>query len=115
MLALHHAGQVPVEKAKDTMSNKAYNIVVTPVTAAEKGTTATGKDKIKFRAKMTVGKREMERTIVAQGAAAALVDGKIAIGEEIALRILFKKAQNDDGTPGGEFATVVDLPRDKAA
>lgn len=98
------------------MTTKAYNVVVRQLTTAEKAVTATGKDKIKFRGKMTVGGREIERTVVAQGAAAALLTGKLRKGTDIALRCVFERAPaNDDGSKGGEFLSVVALPREKKA
>ena len=105
-----------IEKVNTTMSNKAYNIVATPLAAATKGTNANGKSKITFRAKATVGGREIERTVIAQGAAADKIENLIEVGKDVALRVLFERAPaNDDGSKGGEYLTVVDLPRAKAA
>ena len=98
------------------MSNKAYNVVLTQTTTANKGKNAKGTAKITFRAKGTVGGREIERTVVAQGAAADLIKGMVRKGAELSLRVLFERAPaNEDGSKGGEFLTVVGLPREKTA
>jgi hypothetical protein len=102
------------------MQTKAYNVVATQLTTASKGKNANGKSKITFRAKLTVGKgdkaREIERTVVAQGAAADLISGMVRKGSELKLRVLFERAPaNDDGSKGGEFLTVVGLPLEKKA
>lgn len=97
------------------MKTKAYNVVALQLTTAEKAVTSTGKDKLKFRAKLTVGGREIERTVVAQGAAAALLTGKLRKNREIALRVIFEKAPANENGKGGEYLTVVALPREKQA
>jgi hypothetical protein len=98
------------------MTARAYNIVATQLTTAKKGKNAKGTSKITFRAKATVGGREIERTVVAQGAAADLISGMVRKGSELKLRVLFERAPaNDDGSKGGEFLTVVGLPREKKA
>jgi hypothetical protein len=112
-------GPAEVEKV-NTMTAKAYNIVATQLTTANKGKNAKGTSKITFRAKLTVGKgdkaREIERTVVAQGAAADLISKMVRKGAELPLRVLFERAPaNEDGSKGGEFLTVVGLPRAKAA
>ncbi len=101
------------------MSTKAYNVTARQLTTAEKTVTASGKDQIKFRAKLTVGKgdkaREIERTVVAQGAAADLLKGKLRKGTDIDLRVMFSRAPANDNGRGGEFLTVVALPKPKKA
>lgn len=98
------------------MNARAYNLTLTQLTTASKGTNAKGTAKITFRAKGTVGKREVERTVVAQGAAADLIKGMVRKGATLELRCLFERAPaNEDGSKGGEFLTVVGLPRAKAA
>lgn len=98
------------------MSNKAYNLALTQLTTASKGKNSKGTEKITFRAKGTIGGREVERTVVAQGAAAELISGMVRKGATMDLRVLFDRAPaNEDGTRGGEFLTVVGLPRAKAA
>ena len=94
------------------MSNKGYNVTVNQLTTAKKGTNANGKAKISFRGKMTVGGREVERTFLAQGAAADLISGMVRKGAELALRVIFERAPaNDQGGRGGEYCSVVGLPR----
>jgi hypothetical protein len=115
-LAQHPLGTAQVEKANTTMTDRAYNVVAKQITTAKKGVNAKGTAKITFRAKLTVGGREIERTVVAQGAAAALISGKLRKGNELPLRVLFERAPaNEDGKRGGEFLTVVGEPRAKAA
>lgn len=98
------------------MSNKAYNLELTPVATAKKSKTATGKDMIKFRATATVRGRLVERTVVAQGAAAAMIKGMVRKGTAVAMRVLIENAPaNEEGKRGGEFFTVVGLPVAKAA
>ena len=98
------------------MTDRAYNLTLTQITTASKGKNAKGTPKITFRAKGTVGGREIERTVVAQGAAADLIKGMVRKGAELSLRVLFERAPaNEDGSKGGEFLTVVGLPRAKAA
>ena len=94
------------------MSNKAYNIALVQTTAAKKATNANGKAKITFRAKTTMRGREIERTVVAQGAAAEQIAGMVKKGASLNLRCLFERAPaNEDGSQGGEYLTVVGLPR----
>ena len=96
--------------------NKAYNVKATPVARATTTKMSTGKTQIKFRATMTVRGKIIERTIIAQGAAADLVKGLIKKGKEVSLRVLFERAPaNDDGKRGGEYCSVVALPRAAAA
>lgn len=102
------------------MSTKAYNVVVKQITTASKGKNVKGTSKITFRGQLTVGKgdkaRLIERTVVAQGAAADLIASKLRKGNELPLRVLFERAPaNDDGSKGGEFLTVVGEPRAKKA
>lgn len=98
------------------MTNKAYNVVASQLTSAVKAKNVNGKDKVTFRAKLTVGGREIERTVVAQGAAADLLKGKLRKGSDVALRVMFETAPaNDGGKRGGQFLTVVGLPREKRA
>ena len=100
------------------MTNKAYNLEITQLTTADKAVNAKGTAKITFRGKLTVGKnkREIERTVVAQGKAAEQIRGMMRKGSVLNLRCMFETAPaNEDGSKGGEFLTVVDLPRAKAA
>ena len=97
------------------MKSKAYNFTVRQLTSAEKSVTASGTDQVKFRGKLTVGGREIERTIVAQGAAADLLKGKLRKGTDIDLRVMFSRAPSNDNGKGGEFLTVVALPKPKKA
>lgn len=94
------------------MSNKAYNFAIVPVAAAVKSTTSTGKNQIKFRGTLTMRGREIERTVVAQGAAADLIKGMIKKGKSVDLRCVINRAPaNEDGTKGGEYLSVVALPK----
>ncbi len=94
------------------MSNKAYNIAMTQLTTAKKATNANGKAKITFRGKALVRGREVERTVVAQGAAAEQLTGMLKKGAALNLRCLFERAPaNEDGSQGGEYLTVVGLPK----
>jgi len=97
------------------MSDKAYNVKATPLARATTSTTATGKKQVKFRASMTLRGKTVERTVVAQGAAADIVKGIIKKGQEVGLRCLFQTAPGTDGKRGGEFLSVVALPRAAAA
>ena len=99
-----------------TSKNRAYNFSVTQLTTASKTPAANGTDKITFRGSLTLKGQTRERTIVAQGKAAALIAGNMRKGNVHDLRVLFDRAPaNEDGSPGGEFLTVVALPRAKAA
>jgi hypothetical protein len=97
------------------MSNKAYNITVTPVATAERKKTSTGKDMIKFRASLEVRGRTVERTVIAQGNAAAQMKGLVRKGRAVAVRALFERAPANDAGKGGEYLAIVGLPRAKAA
>ena len=91
---------------------RAYNVALTQTTTASKGVNAKGTSKITFRAKGTVGGREIERTVVAQGAAAELIRGMVRKGAALNLRVLFDRAPaNEDGSKGGEYLSVVALPK----
>lgn len=60
--------------------------------------------------------REIERTVVAQGAAADAIASMVKKGASLSLRCLFERAPaNEDGSQGGEYLTVVGLPRAAAA
>ena len=97
--------------AASNSNGKAYNVTVTQITEANVGTNSNDKSKITFRAKGTIGGREVERTVVAQGAAADLISDMLGMGNELKLRCLFSRAPaNEDGKKGGEFLTVVGLP-----
>lgn len=99
-----------------TSSAKAYNLKITPKGAVEDATTASGTRKIKFRGTYVVQGKERERTVIAQGKAAELIAGMVTTGEEIGLRCIFETAPAlEEGKKGGEFVTVVALPRAKAA
>lgn len=97
-------------------SKKAYNFPITQLTAETRGQNAKGTDKITFRGKLTIAGREVERTVLAQGKAAALISDMVGQGNVLNLRVVFDRAPaNEDGKQGGEFLTVVDLPREKQA
>ena len=99
-----------------TSNNRAYNVSVTQLTTASKAPAANGTDKITFRGSLTIKGQTRERTVVAQGKAAALIASNMRKGNVHDLRVLFERAPaNDDGGRGGEFLTVVALPRAKAA
>lgn len=98
------------------MSDKAYNVTATQLTTASKGKNVKGTKKITFRAALTVGGRAIERTVIAQGAAADLISGMLRKGSELSLRVLFERAPaNENGKRGGEYLTVVGLPAPKVA
>lgn len=94
---------------------KAYNLTITPKGAVDLTPTVAGLRKTKFRGTYTVRGKTVERTVVAQGKAAELIDGLIADGSPVALRCIFQKAPANDAGKGGEFLTVVALPREKQA
>jgi hypothetical protein len=97
--------------ASTSNGGKAYNVTVTQITDANVGKNSNDKSKVTFRAKGKIGGRDVERTVVAQGAAADLIMGKLGMGNELKLRVLFSRApSNDDGQRGGEFLTVVGEP-----
>lgn len=96
-------------------AEKGYNIKMTPVSAPESSTIATGTAQVKFRAKMTLRGKEVERTVMAQGKSVEFVDG-VEVGNEVTLRCLFEEAPAvEEGKRGGQFLTVVGKPRAKAA
>lgn len=98
------------------MTNKAYNIVATQLTAAKKGSNSKGTPKLTFRVKTSFGGREIERTVLAQGKSVDLLKGLTKKGAELKLRVIPARAPaNEDGSKGGEYFTLVDLPRAKAA
>ena len=98
------------------MNARAYNLALTQLTTASKGVNAKGTAKITFRAKGTIGGREVERTVVAQGASADLIKGMLRKGGTMSLRCLLERAPaNENGKRGGEFLTVVGLPLPKKA
>lgn len=100
----------------NTMSNKAYNFVATPVGEIDTTPSASGKPKLRFRATVNIRGREVTRTVVAQGAAAEKLNGKVETGVAVGIRALIDHAPANDGAArGGEYLTVVDLPRAKAA
>lgn len=95
---------------------KAYNVNVIQLTEAETGVNAAGTEKIKFRASMTLRGKEVERTVIAQGKAAAAIAEGLGVSTQQSLRVLFENApDNEDGTPGGQFLTVVGRPAPRKA
>lgn len=95
---------------------QAYNVGMTLVTGVKRGKNVNGTMKLNFRAKAKVRGREVERSVVAQGMAANEIRSIVKKGAEVTLRVLFERApNNDDGTPGGEFFSVIGLPRAKKA
>ena len=97
---------------------KGYNLKITPKGDVETTTTAVGKTKIKFRGTFSQRGKTIERTVVAQGKAAAAIASVIIPGQEVGLRCLFENAPaNEDGRKGGEYLAVLDLalPSKKAA
>lgn len=96
------------------MSNRAYNLKIKQTTTAVRSTTASGKQQIKFTGELTLRGKTRSRTVVAQGAAAEMIDGMVRKGSELELRCLFDRAPaNEDGKRGGEFLAVVGLPTPK--
>jgi hypothetical protein len=92
-----------------------YNIKMTPVSAPEASTIATGTAQVKFRAKMTLRGKEVERTVMAQGKSVEFVEG-VEVGNEVTLRCLFEEAPAaEEGKRGGQFLSVVGKPRAKKA
>ena len=101
-------------------SKKAYNLKVTQLNEANDGQNSNNTRKITFRGETTVkgkkGDRTITRTVIAQGKAADQISDMLGQGNVLGLRCVFDRApDNDDGSQGGEFLTVVDLPRAKAA
>lgn len=93
------------------MSQKAYNVTVKQLNTASKSKTASGAEMIKFRASMTVGGRQIERTVVAMGKAAEDIRANVRKNNEFAIRALFSRAPaNENGQRGGEFLSVVGVP-----
>ena len=98
------------------MTNKAYNLAITQLNTASKAPNSKGTAKITFRGKVMLRGREVERTVVAQGAAADKISGMVRKGASLNLRCLISEAPGqEEGKKGGQFLTVVDLPRAKAA
>ena len=100
----------------DKTAGKGYNLTIKQLTTAERSTTASGTAQIKFRGELTLRGETRERTVVAQGKAAEAISGMLRKGNELALRCLFERAPaTEEGKRGGEFLTVLGLPRAKAA
>jgi len=93
-----------------TTGAKAYNLSITPLTDVDTTPTSSGTAKTKFRGTFVQRGKTVERTIVAQGKSAALIEGMIAIGTPVALRCVFDRAPSNDNGRGGEFLSVVALP-----
>lgn len=94
---------------------KAYTVTLTPKGEIDTTPSASGTQKLKFRATYTAQGQEKERTVLAQGKAAEAIANVIKVGEAVALRVMFDRAPGNDGKPGGEFVTVLGLPTAKAA
>lgn len=97
------------------MSKKAYNFTVLQLTTAEKSVMSSGKPQVKFTGELTLRGKLVKRTFVAQGASADLLVGKLRKNKSIDLRVMFERAPANDNGRGGEFCSVVALPRAKAA
>ncbi len=99
-----------------TDSKRAYNFNVTQTTDADVGQNAKGTAKIKFTGEFQLRGKTVSRTILAQGKAAELVRDMIGKGNVLGLRCVFDHAPGaEEGKRGGEYLTVVDLPREKKA
>ena len=96
------------------MNNRAYNLKMKQTNTAVRTTTKSGKPQIKFTGELTLRGETRTRTVVAQGKAADLISGMVRKGSELELRCLFENAPaNEDGKRGGEFLSVVGLPKKK--
>lgn len=99
-----------------TKTRMGYNVTITPLTVVA-GKNVKGTEKITGRA--TVKKADgstLERTFVAQGAAAAAVGAVLKVGETVTVRAFYDRAPaNDQGKRGGEYLTLLALPKAKAA
>lgn len=93
-------------------SKRGYNLTLTQTTAAVVGQNTNGKTKITFKGKTMVGGREIERTVLAQGAAADEIANDVGeVGTEIALRVLFERVPSQvEGQRGGEYLAVIGKP-----
>ena len=99
-----------------TDSKRAYNLQVTQITDAVDSTNSNGTRKITMKGTYTAQGKVRTRTVVAQGKAADQVAAIMGKDSVLGLRCVFDRAPaNDDGSRGGEFLTVVDLPREKKA
>jgi len=97
--------------ASTSTGGKGYNLTITPKTEIDTTPTANNTKKTKFRGTYVSKGKVVERTIVAQGKAAELIEGLIKVGEPVALRCVFNRAPaNDEGKRGGEYVSVVALP-----
>ena len=98
--------------AQAESKGKGYNFEIEQLTTANRRENSNGTPKITFRGKLIIRGRETERTVVAQGKAAELITGMVRKGNKLNLRVVFKNAVNEDGSRGGEYLTVIDLPRE---
>ena len=98
------------------MSTKAYNVTVKQTETAVRSVTASGTAQVKFRGEAMIRGELRTRTVVAQGKAAALIEGMVGEGNELSLRGLFDRAPaNEGGDRGGEFISVVGIPQARQA
>lgn len=98
------------------MSQKAYNFTVKQTDTAVRSQTSKGTQQIKFRGELTLRGQTRTRTIVAQGKAAELISGMVRKGNSMDLRCVFERAPGtEEGKQGGEFLSVVGLPKAKEA
>ncbi len=91
-------------------TKQGYNLIVSQLTEAVVAKNANDKLKITFRGKTTAGKRTIERTFVAQGAAAEQIQEMVGKGNELKLRCIFERAPANDNGRGGEYMVVVGEP-----
>jgi hypothetical protein len=99
----------------ETTTAKAYNVKLN-ILSLDDGKNAKGTRKITGRATLTRSGKQIERTFIAQGKAADAVAAHLTVGAETVVRVLFDRAPaNDQGARGGEFLTMIDMPRAKAA
>lgn len=89
---------------------KGYNIAVTVIGTIDTTPTVKGTKKIKFRGSFNRQGKTVERTVVAQGAAADAIEAVITAGATATLRVIFDSVPGDDGKPAGQFLTVLGLP-----
>lgn len=91
---------------------KGYNLTLTPQGEIDTTPNSAGTPKKRFKATYVSKGKTFTRTVIAQGKAAAATEGLIVEGQPVVLRCVFNRAPaNEDETLGGEFLSVVAVPK----
>lgn len=88
----------------------AHDVNLIQIKEAATSVNYKGTNRIKFRAILNVNNRTVERTVIAQGKAAALIEKNLDVGATHCLKVFFERMPGaEEGKLGGEYLTVIGI------